>query len=185
MTREQGTRLFLASHDLEEARAADLAELDVMSLIVLVERLRGSLDDIIRLVAEQWGRAAGIRTGTHFDAIYLPADDVETRMGTGSIRDRDGVEARLRAAGLTHGVIVPRTRFHYVLLVPPGTSTTWSAPRTECRGLAHPASYITAPPPTRNRPPGPYWILPPPSSHEQLCDPERVRALIRPTRPGR
>ncbi|MEV8479157.1 hypothetical protein [Streptomyces sp. NPDC051173] len=52
MTREQGTRLFLASHDLEEARAADLAELDVMSLIVLVERLRGSLDDIIRLVAE-------------------------------------------------------------------------------------------------------------------------------------
>ncbi|KAB7850105.1 hypothetical protein FRZ00_05750 [Streptomyces mobaraensis] len=48
----QSTRLTMASQDLADARAADLASLDVPGLILLVERLRGSLDDALRLIKE-------------------------------------------------------------------------------------------------------------------------------------
>ncbi|GAA0472653.1 hypothetical protein ACFQ2B_03705 [Streptomyces stramineus] len=126
------------------------------------------------------GASAGIRVSEHFDALYLPAPLVERAL---VIRDRDAVEAHLRDAGLTHGVIVPRTRLDYVLLVPPGTSATWAEPRTECRGRGYPSHYVTAPPPTRREPPGAYWILPPPTDRAQLCPPELVRDLLTHRRP--
>ncbi|MCD9141074.1 hypothetical protein [Streptomyces albireticuli] len=138
---------------------------------------------------EDWARGANAGIGLeHFNAVYLPADLVEDGMPS-SIRDRDGTEAHLRAAGLTHGVIVPKTRLHYVLLVPPGTADTWAEPRTECRSRRAHAGYVAAPPPTRRDRPGAYWILPPPESDGDLCDPEVVRILItripiKTTRPG-
>ncbi|ARZ66552.1 hypothetical protein SMD11_0886 [Streptomyces albireticuli] len=127
---------------------------------------------------EDWARGAnaGIRL-QHFDAVYLPADLVEERMPS-SIRDREGVEAHLRAAGLTHGVIVPKAQLHYVMLVPPSTADTWAEPRTECRSRRDHAGYVAAPPPARRSRPGAYWILPPPESDENLCDPESVRGLM-------
>lgn len=52
LTRPQLTRLDLAQRDLSAARTTDLAELEAASLILLVERLRGTLDDVVRLVEE-------------------------------------------------------------------------------------------------------------------------------------
>jgi hypothetical protein len=51
-SRPQLTRLELAGHDLAQAREADLAAMDPATLILLVERLRGTLDDVVRLVDE-------------------------------------------------------------------------------------------------------------------------------------
>ncbi|MFB7285414.1 hypothetical protein [Actinacidiphila glaucinigra] len=45
-------RLSLARQDLDSARDAKLDSMDVAGLVLLVERLRGSLDDVIRLVDE-------------------------------------------------------------------------------------------------------------------------------------
>ncbi|MCD9190982.1 hypothetical protein [Streptomyces albireticuli] len=128
---------------------------------------------------EYWARGASAGIGLqHFEAAYLPADTVEGKMAS-SVRDCDGVEAHLRAAGLTHGVIVPKSRLHYVMLVPPGTADTWAEPRTECRSRRHHAGYVAAPPPAHRSQPGAYWLLPPPEADEDLCDPAAVRALIR------
>lgn len=52
LTQVQLSRLALAERDLREARGADLAVLGPAELILLVERLRGSLHDVIRLVDE-------------------------------------------------------------------------------------------------------------------------------------
>lgn len=52
LTRDQLTRLSLIDSDLNQARIADLAELDPAALILLVERLRGSLDDAVHLIGE-------------------------------------------------------------------------------------------------------------------------------------
>lgn len=52
LSRPQRTRLDLAAEDLARARRTDLATLDPASLVLLVERLRGSLDDVVRLVDE-------------------------------------------------------------------------------------------------------------------------------------
>jgi hypothetical protein len=123
------------------------------------------------------GRTASIRTGVSFDALYVSADAVEKAM-PGSIRDRDAVEAHLRAVGLTHGVIVPRSRLDYIFVVPPGTSATWVVPRHSVRGRYFGDS-VTASPPSRCQPPGAYWILPPPGRREDLCDLERVRDLMK------
>ncbi|MGK5728902.1 hypothetical protein [Streptomyces sp. URMC 124] len=49
---EQVTRIMFATRDLDEARETDLGELDVPDLILLVERLRGALDDVLRLVKD-------------------------------------------------------------------------------------------------------------------------------------
>lgn len=46
------TRVEMATRDLEEARQADLASMDPAVLVLMVERLRGSLDDVLRLVSE-------------------------------------------------------------------------------------------------------------------------------------
>ncbi|MCC3769016.1 hypothetical protein [Streptomyces sp. UNOC14_S4] len=102
---------------------------------------------------------------------------VEQRL-PGSIRTRDAVEAHLRAAGIDHGVITTRNRLHYVVLVPPGTSTTWTQPGTWCYGKHSPAPYITAPPPHRAHPPGAYWLLPPPANRTELCHATHVRDVI-------
>lgn len=41
-----------ARRDLHEARHADLAHLSAPALILLVERLRGDLDDVLSLVTD-------------------------------------------------------------------------------------------------------------------------------------
>lgn len=48
----QRTRLRLAQKDLIAAREADLALMQPAALVLLVERLRGALDDALRLAAE-------------------------------------------------------------------------------------------------------------------------------------
>lgn len=45
-------RLDMAHTDLEEARAADLAALDAVALVMMVERLRASLHDALHLLDE-------------------------------------------------------------------------------------------------------------------------------------
>lgn len=48
----QHTRLEGARRDLEYARSADVAQLDEGGLILLVDRLRGRLGDMLDLVSE-------------------------------------------------------------------------------------------------------------------------------------
>lgn len=52
LTRDQLTRLALITADLDQARAADLAALEASAHILMIERLRGSLDDAVRLIDE-------------------------------------------------------------------------------------------------------------------------------------
>lgn len=52
LTSEQQTRIDFARRDLETARATDLAQLPPAGLILLVERLRRRLDDVLNLVTE-------------------------------------------------------------------------------------------------------------------------------------
>lgn len=52
LDRQQLTRLALARRDLNEAREADLAALESAAMVLLVERLRGALDDTMRLIDE-------------------------------------------------------------------------------------------------------------------------------------
>lgn len=50
LTDAQRTTLDFARRDLDEARAADLAALSAASLIFLVERLRGRLDEVLAVL---------------------------------------------------------------------------------------------------------------------------------------
>lgn len=52
LTASQRGRIEFARRDLDEARAADLAELPPAALIFQVERLRGRLDDMLALINE-------------------------------------------------------------------------------------------------------------------------------------
>jgi len=52
LTDEQRSRIDFAHRDLDEARTADLGEMSGASLILLVERLRGRLDDALQVVEE-------------------------------------------------------------------------------------------------------------------------------------
>lgn len=52
LTESQKARLDYAHRDLEQARAEDLAQLDSAGLILLVERLRLRLDDVLQLFDE-------------------------------------------------------------------------------------------------------------------------------------
>jgi hypothetical protein len=52
LTDSQATRLDFARRDLDNARAADLAQLDAAGLILMVERLRNRLGDTIDLITE-------------------------------------------------------------------------------------------------------------------------------------
>lgn len=52
LTDLQHTRIDFARRDLENFRAADLAQLDSAGLILMVERLRNRLGDILDLVDE-------------------------------------------------------------------------------------------------------------------------------------
>jgi hypothetical protein len=52
LTETQRSRIHFARRDLETARVADLAQLDAASLILLVERLRGRLGDMLDLADE-------------------------------------------------------------------------------------------------------------------------------------
>lgn len=52
LTNEQRTRVEFARRDLEYARSEDLAQLPAEGLILLVERMRGRLGDILDLVEE-------------------------------------------------------------------------------------------------------------------------------------
>jgi hypothetical protein len=55
LTELQRDRLIFAQHDLEAARAEDLAQLPAADLIILIERMRGRLDDMVKLVKEITG----------------------------------------------------------------------------------------------------------------------------------
>lgn len=48
----QRARVSFARRDLNEARAADLADMSPAALILMIERLRGGLDDMLRLIDE-------------------------------------------------------------------------------------------------------------------------------------
>ncbi|MEE4489903.1 hypothetical protein [Streptomyces sp. BE230] len=52
LTDPQRTTVEFARRDLTDARAADLATLPAASLILLIERLRSSLDDILSVIEE-------------------------------------------------------------------------------------------------------------------------------------
>jgi hypothetical protein len=52
LTNSQATRADFARRDLDFARSEDLAQLDAARLILLVERLRGRLADVLDLVDE-------------------------------------------------------------------------------------------------------------------------------------
>ena len=52
LTSLQASRVDFAHRDLEYARAEDLAQLDPAGLILLVERLRGRLGDMLDLIDE-------------------------------------------------------------------------------------------------------------------------------------
>ncbi|MFF7947040.1 hypothetical protein [Streptomyces griseorubiginosus] len=53
LTEGQKTRIEFARHDLDHARSEDLSKLDAAGLILLVERLRGRLGDMLDLIAER------------------------------------------------------------------------------------------------------------------------------------
>ena len=52
LTDLQCARIDYARRDLEYARAEDLAQLDAAGLILITERLRSRLDDILNLIDE-------------------------------------------------------------------------------------------------------------------------------------
>lgn len=52
LTDTQKTRIEFARRDLEYARSEDLAHLEAAGLILLVERLRGRLSDVLDVVDE-------------------------------------------------------------------------------------------------------------------------------------
>ncbi|MGW3135877.1 hypothetical protein [Streptomyces sp. NPDC001139] len=51
-TPSQATRIEFATRDLECARSEDLAQLDAAGLILIVERLRNRLGDMLDLINE-------------------------------------------------------------------------------------------------------------------------------------
>ncbi|MFF7452080.1 MULTISPECIES: hypothetical protein [unclassified Streptomyces] len=55
LTPAQETRLEFARRTLDYARSEDLAQLDAAGLILLVERLRGRLGDVLEVVDEITG----------------------------------------------------------------------------------------------------------------------------------
>ncbi|MFJ6566199.1 hypothetical protein ACIQNU_02175 [Streptomyces sp. NPDC091292] len=55
LTTHQVARLDYARRDLETARAADLATLEPAALILIIERLRARLDDVLQLIDETDG----------------------------------------------------------------------------------------------------------------------------------
>ncbi|WP_405615248.1 hypothetical protein [Streptomyces sp. NBC_01508] len=56
LTDAQSIAVEFAREDLNAARAANLAELSDASLILMVERLRGRLDDMLRLIEGTFDR---------------------------------------------------------------------------------------------------------------------------------
>lgn len=52
LTPTQATRRDFARSDLESARTEDLAQMQPAGLILIIERLRGRLDDMLHLVDE-------------------------------------------------------------------------------------------------------------------------------------
>lgn len=58
LTALQRTRIDYARRDLENARAEELTQLPPSGLILMVERLRNRLDDMLGLMAEVHGDAS-------------------------------------------------------------------------------------------------------------------------------
>lgn len=52
LTASQFTRVDFARRDLEYARSEDLAQLEAAGLILLVEKLRGRLSDVLDVIDE-------------------------------------------------------------------------------------------------------------------------------------
>ncbi|KUN03127.1 hypothetical protein AQI95_24520 [Streptomyces yokosukanensis] len=55
LTDLQRARIDFARRDLEYTRAEDLAQLDAAGLILMIERLRTRLDDMLQLIDETTG----------------------------------------------------------------------------------------------------------------------------------
>ncbi|WP_138909458.1 hypothetical protein [Streptomyces chryseus] len=62
LDRSQRGRFDYVRIHLQQARSIDLATLDPAALIMLVERLRGGLDDMVRLFGETHDLEDGLRT---------------------------------------------------------------------------------------------------------------------------
>ncbi|WP_426501728.1 hypothetical protein [Streptomyces sp. D54] len=67
-----------------------------------------------------------------------------------------GLQAVDRLGAATGPVIVEPAAVYF--LVPPGGTTAWDLPQSKGLGTGH---YVVLPAADRNRPPGPYWLLPP------------------------
>ncbi len=130
------------------------------------------------LVSSAW-RSGGIASieAVAFDAISLHVTEVTA--GIRGIKDEAAIEAHFVAAGITHGVIVTRTRTLYTVLVPPGSTRGWKEPGTSCIGRGRHTKFVAAPRSTRTSWPGGYWLLPAPDCPEQLSAPAKVRRLLR------
>jgi hypothetical protein len=52
LTAEQATRVGFARRDLESFKTTNLAQLEPAALILIIERLRGRLDDVLHVIDE-------------------------------------------------------------------------------------------------------------------------------------
>lgn len=113
--------------------------------------------------AHRWWEAQSVAllpVGKTWDVIKVPA-------------------AHGRRAIETAGLVIPvidegRTGGHLFFLVPVGTAAVWDLQGTV--GLGDTA-YLSVPVPTRNAPPGPYWLIPPDGSG-LLADPVALHAAL-------
>jgi hypothetical protein len=60
LNESQLTRIDLARRDLGDAHTADLATMDAASLVLLITRLRRSLDDALALIGEITAQEHGV-----------------------------------------------------------------------------------------------------------------------------
>ncbi|MFH8670222.1 hypothetical protein ACH4F3_35885 [Streptomyces anulatus] len=81
-----------------------------------------------------------------------------------------GLQAVDRLGAAAGPVIVEPAAVYF--LVPPGGTTAWDVPQSKGLGTGH---YVVLPAADRNRPPGPYWLLPP---ERQLAAVDDVRRAL-------
>ncbi len=108
--------------------------------------------------------------GEHWDAVKLPR--------------ALGAAALSSVAGEPGAVVVSAGNRSLYFLIPPGSATAWNLPPAVVLGAT---SHIALPPPHRQQPPGPYWLISPRAgrlhthSGELLCAVEIALGI----RPGR
>jgi hypothetical protein len=111
----------------------------------------------------RWWDAAGIalfQVGRRWDAVKV---------------DEDKARRVLATSPLPGPVMCDPDLHHCYILVPPGTSHTWSLPGTECLGVD---SALKVPAPKLTAPPGPHWLQVPDATGT-FVDPERLHEALR------